>query len=154
VQIKELQEMTAAFAEQEGRRPRIMVAKMGQDGHDRGAKVIATAFADFGFDVDIAPLFQTPAEVARQAVENDVHIVGVSSLAAGHKTLLPQLVAELAKMGRPDIMVIIGGVIPPGDYEFLRKNGAAAIFGPGTVIPTAAAEVLQKLQAQLGHPAK
>ena len=121
-----------------GRKPKIMVAKMGQDGHDRGAKVIATSFADLGFDVDIGPLFQTPEETARQAVENDVHIVGMSSLAAGHKTLLPQLMEELRKLGREDIMVICGGVIPAQDYDFLREQGAAAIFGPGTVIPVAA----------------
>ena len=137
--------MADAFAAAEGRRPRIMVAKMGQDGHDRGAKVIATAFADLGFDVDIGPLFQTPEEVARQAVENDVHVVGMSSLAAGHKTLLPQLVAALAALGRADILVVIGGVIPAQDYAFLREQGAAAIFGPGTVIPAAAREVLRAL---------
>ncbi len=133
------------FAAKEGRRPRILVAKMGQDGHDRGAKVIATAFADLGFDVDIGPLFQTPGEVAKQAVENDVHVVGVSSLAAGHKTLLPQLVAELKALGRDDILVVIGGVIPAQDYDFLRANGAAAIFGPGTVIPVAAQKILTEL---------
>ncbi len=138
-----------AFARDEGRRPRIMVAKMGQDGHDRGAKVIATAFADMGFDVDIAPLFQTPAEVAKQAVENDAHIVGVSSLAAGHKTLLPQLVAELAELGRGDMMVVIGGVIPARDHQFLYDQGASAIFGPGTVIPVAAKEVLLELSRRL-----
>jgi len=118
---------------------------MGQDGHDRGAKVIATAFADLGFDVDIGPLFQTPEETARQAVENDVHIVGMSSLAGGHKTLLPQLLEELKKAGREDIMVVAGGVIPAQDYEFLREHGAAAIFGPGTVIPVAAKKILQEL---------
>ena len=122
---------------------------MGQDGHDRGAKVISTAFADMGFDVDIGPLFQTPDEVAKQAVENDVHVVGISSLAAGHKTLLPQLVEELRKLGREDIMVVIGGVIPFQDYEFLKQNGAAAIFGPGTVIPVAAQQVLRELDARL-----
>ena len=141
--------LTDAFAHREGRRPRIMVAKMGQDGHDRGAKVIATAFADMGFDVDIAPLFQTPAEVAKQAVENDVHVVGISSLAAGHKTLLPQLVAELGKLGRDDMMVVIGGVIPARDHQFLRDHGASAIFGPGTVIPVAAQKVLQELSRRL-----
>ena len=141
--------LTDAFASCEGRRPRIMVAKMGQDGHDRGAKVIATAFADMGFDVDIAPLFQTPAEVAKQAVENDVHVVGISSLAAGHKTLLPQLVAELRKLGRADMMVVIGGVIPSQDHQFLYANGASAIFGPGTVIPVAAQKVLQELSSRL-----
>ena len=147
--IKQVQDACAAFAQKEGRRPRIMVAKMGQDGHDRGAKVIATAFADLGFDVDIGPLFQTPAEVARQAMENDVHIVGISSLAGGHKTLLPQLVDELAAVGRDDIMVIIGGVIPAQDYEFLRSRGAAAIFGPGTNIPGAALDILKRLEEAL-----
>jgi len=130
------------FAEQEGRRPRIMVAKLGQDGHDRGAKIIATAFADLGFDVDIGPLFQTPAEAARQAAENDVHILGISSLAAGHKTLVPQTIAELEKLGRGDILVVVGGVIPQQDYAFLREAGAAAIFGPGTVVAKAAQELL------------
>ena len=131
------------FATAEGRRPRIMVAKLGQDGHDRGAKVIATAFADLGFDVDIGPLFQTPAEAARQAAENDVHILGISSLAAGHKTLVPQTVEELKKLGREDILVVVGGVIPQQDYDFLRQAGAAAIFGPGTVIAKAAQELLK-----------
>jgi methylmalonyl-CoA mutase len=135
------------FAGQEGRRPRIMIAKMGQDGHDRGAKVIATSFADLGFDVDIGPLFQTPEEVARQAAENDVHIVGASSLAAGHKTLVPQLIEELKKIGRGDIMVIAGGVIPPRDYDFLYSAGVAEVFGPGTVVPVAAQKVLRKLMA-------
>jgi methylmalonyl-CoA mutase len=128
-----------------------MVAKIGQDGHDRGAKVVATAFADLGFDVDIGPLFQTPAEAARQAMENDVHVVGISSLAAGHKTLLPQLVKELEALGRGDIMVVIGGVIPAQDYDYLYEHGAAAIFGPGTVIPRAAKKVLAELQGRLGH---
>jgi len=137
--------MANQFAQAEGRRPRIMVAKMGQDGHDRGAKVIATSFADLGFDVDIGPLFQTPEEVARQAAENDVHIVGASSLAAGHKTLVPQLIAELRKIGRGDIMVIAGGVIPPRDYDFLHQAGVAEVFGPGTVIAVAAQKILQKL---------
>ncbi len=145
MQIEKIRKLTDAFAEKEGRRPRILVAKMGQDGHDRGAKVIATAFADLGFDVDIGPLFQTPAETARQAVENDVHIIGVSSLAAGHKTLLPQLVAELRKFGREDILIVIGGVIPQQDYDYLYQHGASAIFGPGTVIPEAAEKILQKL---------
>lgn len=148
-QIAVVRKLTDEFAEQEGRRPRIMIAKMGQDGHDRGAKVIATAFADLGFDVDIGPLFQTPAETARQAVENDVHVIGMSSLAAGHKTLLPQLVEELRKFGREDILVIIGGVIPAQDYEFLKQNGAAAIFGPGTVIPVAAQKVLEAINQRL-----
>lgn len=133
------------FEKLEGRRPRILVAKMGQDGHDRGAKVIATGFADMGFDVDIGPLFQTPEEVAMQAVENDVHIVGASSLAAGHKTLIPQLIQELAKLGREDIMVVAGGVIPPKDYDFLYQQGVAAVFGPGTVLSEAAIKILQKL---------
>ena len=133
------------FAEKEGRRPRILVAKMGQDGHDRGAKVISTSFADLGFDVDIGPLFQTPEEVARQAVENDVHILGVSSLAAGHKTLVPQVIEELKKLNRSDILVVVGGVIPHQDYEFLYDAGAAAIFGPGTVIAQAASNILEIL---------
>ncbi|WP_437397173.1 methylmalonyl-CoA mutase [Flagellimonas lutimaris] len=133
------------FAEQEGRRPRIMVAKMGQDGHDRGAKVVATGYADLGFDVDIGPLFQTPAEVAKQAVENDVHILGISSLAGGHKTLVPEVVQELKKYGREDIMVIVGGVIPKQDYKHLLDNGAVAVFGPGTKIAEAAAEILNIL---------
>jgi methylmalonyl-CoA mutase len=124
---------------------------MGQDGHDRGQKVIATAFADLGFDVDVGPLFQTPAEVARQAVEADVHIVGVNSLAAGHLTLVPALRAALAEAGREDIMIVVGGVIPPGDIEALHQSGAAAVFPPGTVIPQAARELLRKLAAALGH---
>jgi methylmalonyl-CoA mutase cobalamin-binding domain/chain len=142
---KQARAMADAFAEQEGRRPRIMVAKLGQDGHDRGAKVIATAFADLGFDVDIGPLFQTPAEAARQAAENDVHILGISSLAAGHKTLAPQTIAELKALGREDILVVVGGVIPQQDYAFLRNAGAAAIFGPGTVVAKAAIELLEML---------
>ena len=140
-------EMSDQFAEMEGRRPRILVAKMGQDGHDRGAKVIATSFADLGFDVDIGPLFQTPEEVARQAAENDVHVVGASSLAAGHKTLVPQLIEELKKLGRDDIMVIAGGVIPAQDYEFLYESGVKGIFGPGTVISIAAQKILKELMA-------
>ncbi|MBL6949598.1 MAG: methylmalonyl-CoA mutase, partial [Bacteroidales bacterium] len=138
-------ELADKLTEIEGRRPRIMIAKMGQDGHDRGAKVVATGYADIGFDVDIGPLFQTPAEAARQAVENDVHILGVSSLAAGHKTLVPQVINELKKLGRDDIMVIVGGVIPPQDYDFLYKAGVAAIFGPGTIIPVAAIKILEIL---------
>jgi methylmalonyl-CoA mutase len=138
-------ELADKFASLEGRRPRIMIAKMGQDGHDRGAKVVATGYADIGFDVDIGPLFQTPAETARQAVENDVHIIGVSSLAAGHKTLVPQLIGELKKLDREDIMVIVGGVIPPQDYDFLHKAGVVAIFGPGTVISDAAIKLLEIL---------
>jgi methylmalonyl-CoA mutase len=145
--FKEAKGLADKFAELEGRRPRIMVAKMGQDGHDRGAKIIATGFADLGFDVDIGPLFQTPEEVAMQAVENDVHIVGASSLAAGHKTLVPALIAELKRLGREDIMVIAGGVIPPNDYEFLQNAGVAAVFGPGTVLSKAAIEILEKLMA-------
>lgn len=138
-------ELADAFAEKEGRRPRIMVAKMGQDGHDRGAKVIATSFADMGFDVDIGPLFQTPQEAAKQAVENDVHILGVSSLAAGHKTLIPQVISELKKYGREDIMVVAGGVIPQQDYDFLYNAGVSFIFGPGTVISKSAIGILEKL---------
>ena len=138
-------ELADKFAEKEGRRPRIMIAKMGQDGHDRGAKVIATSFADMGFDVDIGPLFQTPAEAAKQAVENDVHILGVSSLAAGHKTLVPQVIEELKKYGREDIMVVAGGVIPQQDYDFLFKAGVSFVFGPGTVIAKSAQEILDKL---------
>ncbi|MCB9139055.1 MAG: methylmalonyl-CoA mutase [Caldilineaceae bacterium] len=149
-EVATVRAMADEFELMEGRRPRIMVAKMGQDGHDRGAKVIATAFADLGFDVDIGPLFQTPAEVARQAVENDVHVVGMSSLAAGHKTLLPQLVEELTALGRGDIMVVAGGVIPAQDYAYLREHGAAAIFGPGTVIPVAAKRILAELNERLG----
>ncbi|MEU4767919.1 methylmalonyl-CoA mutase [Actinosynnema sp. NPDC023794] len=144
-------EVVEAFAEAEGRRPRILVAKMGQDGHDRGQKVIATAFADLGFDVDVGPLFQTPEEVARQAVEADVHIVGVSSLAAGHLTLVPALRSALAEMGREDIMIVVGGVIPPQDFDALREAGAAAIFPPGTVIADAAGDLLRELAGQLGH---
>jgi methylmalonyl-CoA mutase len=150
-EIAEVQQMTEEFLENEGRRPRIMIAKMGQDGHDRGAKVISTAFADLGFDVDIGPLFQTPEETAIQAVENDVHAIGISSLAAGHKTLLPQLVKELKKLGREDIVVIVGGVIPAQDYQFLYDNGASAIFGPGTVIPVAAQKVLRTIYERLGY---
>ncbi|MED4573066.1 cobalamin-dependent protein, partial [Brevibacillus agri] len=148
-EVAAVRKMADEFEQWEGRRPRIMIAKMGQDGHDRGAKVIATAFADLGFDVDIGPLFQTPEETAKQAVENDVHVIGFSSLAAGHKTLLPQLVEELKKLGREDIVVVIGGVIPPQDYAFLREHGAAAIFGPGTVIPVAAQHVLQEIVQRL-----
>lgn len=144
--FKTARERVEAFATNEGRRPRILIAKMGQDGHDRGAKVIATSFADLGFDVDIGPLFQTPAETARQAVENDVHVVGASSLAAGHKTLVPQLIAELNALGRPDILVVAGGVIPQQDYDFLNKAGVAGIFGPGTVIAQAAIDILKRLE--------
>jgi methylmalonyl-CoA mutase len=152
-EFKKAQQMVVAFEKVEGRRPRILVAKMGQDGHDRGSKVIATAFADVGFDVDIGPLFQTPLEVARHAVENDVHVVGVSSLAAGHKTLVPQLIDELRKLDRDDILVVVGGVIPPQDYEFLYHAGAVGVFGPGTVIPLAAQRILEILSGSLvgGH---
>jgi methylmalonyl-CoA mutase len=138
-------QMADEFARQEGRRPRIHVAKMGQDGHDRGAKVIASAFADLGFDVDVGPLFQTPAEVARQAVENDVHVLGVSSLAGGHKTLVPEVIRQLRELGRDDILVVVGGVIPPKDYDYLYNAGCAGIFGPGTVIPSAAKKILSIL---------
>jgi len=149
--FQEVRQRCAAFALAAGRQPRILIVKLGQDGHDRGAKVVATAYADMGFDVDVGPLFQTPAEAARQAVENDVHVVGMSSLAAGHKTLLPELVAELAALGREDILVVVGGVIPAQDYAFLLENGAAAIFGPGTVIPQAALRMLDLLeQRELG----
>ena len=141
-EFRKAREMSDRFAKKAGRRPRILVAKMGQDGHDRGAKIIATSFADLGFDVDIGALFQTPLEAARQAVENDVHIVGVSSLAAGHKTLVPELINELRKLGRGDIMVVVGGVIPKQDYEFLYDSGVTAVFGPGTVISVAAQEIL------------
>ncbi len=146
--------MTDKFEASEGRRPRILVAKVGQDGHDRGQKVIASAFADLGFDVDIGALFTTPAEVARQAIENDVHIVGVSSLAAGHLTLVPELRAELAAQGRPDIMIVVGGVIPPQDYDAVHAAGAKAIFGPGTNITEAAGELVEMLNIQLGHGAR
>ncbi len=138
-------QMVEAFAKEEGRRPRILIAKLGQDGHDRGAKIIASGFADLGFDVDIGPLFQTPEEAARQAAENDVHLLGISSLAAGHKTLVPQTIEALQKIGRDDIMVIVGGVIPPKDYDFLYRQGVSAIFGPGTKIPRAAMDILEKL---------
>jgi methylmalonyl-CoA mutase len=138
---------TQAFYEREGRRPRILIAKMGQDGHDRGQKVIASAFADLGFDVDIGPLFQTPEETARAAVENDVHVIGASSLAAGHLTLVPALRDALAALGRPDILVVVGGVIPPDDYAALHAAGAVAIFGPGTVIADAAGDLLGKLES-------
>jgi methylmalonyl-CoA mutase len=143
--------MVKAFEQADGRAPKIFVAKMGQDGHDRGQKVISTAFADIGFDVDIGALFQTPAEAAQQAVDNKVHVVGASSLAAGHLTLVPELKAELTKLGRPDIMVVVGGVIPPQDFDALKDAGAAAIFPPGTVIAEAAIEVLDKLNIELGY---
>ncbi len=147
--MKKVQQLVASFVQKDGRRPRILITKMGQDGHDRGAKVVATAYADMGFDVDIGPLFQTPEEAARMAVENDVHVIGVSSLAGGHKALVPQLLAELKKHDRPDIMIIVGGVIPPQDYDFLKTNGAAAIFGPGTVLPEAARIILEELHRRL-----
>jgi methylmalonyl-CoA mutase len=149
--VERLREAVASFEEQEGRRPRILVAKMGQDGHDRGQKVIATAFSDLGFDVDVGPLFQTPEEVATQAVESDVHVVGVSSLAAGHLTLVPALRDALAEHGREDIMIVVGGVIPPQDFDDLRAAGAAAIFPPGTVIPDAALGLMRSLAEQRGH---
>ncbi|MBS4217215.1 methylmalonyl-CoA mutase [Bacillus sp. FJAT-49711] len=150
-EISAVKEMTDAFLENEGRRPRILIAKMGQDGHDRGAKVIATAFSDLGFDVDIGPLFQTPEETAKQAAENDVHVIGISSLAAGHKTLVPKLIKELKTINREDIVVVIGGVIPVQDYEYLQENGVSAIFGPGTVIPAAAQKVIEEIYSRLGY---
>jgi methylmalonyl-CoA mutase len=140
--FKEATELIDKFAELEGRRPRIMIAKLGQDGHDRGAKVVATAYADLGFDVDIGPLFQTPKEAVKQAIENDVHILGISSLAAGHKTLVPQVISELKKYEREDIMVIVGGVIPTQDYQFLFDCGAVGVFGPGTKIAQAAIDMI------------
>ncbi len=149
--VKEIQSLMEKFQKNEGRRPRILIAKMGQDGHDRGQKVISTAFADLGFDVDVGPLFQTPEETAKQAVENDVHIIGVSSLAAGHLTLVPELKAELKKLNREDIMVTVGGVIPPQDYDKLYQMGVAGIFGPGTVIADAARDLIKKLNHSLGH---
>jgi methylmalonyl-CoA mutase len=144
-EFRKARELAEEFAGLEGRRPRILMAKMGQDGHDRGAKVIATAFADMGFDVDVGPLFQTPREAARMAVENDVHVLGVSSLAGGHTTLVPEVIAELKNLGRADIQVVVGGVIPPQDYEALLAAGVAEIFGPGTVIPVAAQKILNAL---------
>ena len=142
--------MADKFEEQEGRRPRIFLAKMGQDGHDRGQKVIASAYADLGMDVDVGPLFQTPEEAAKSAVDSDVHVVGVSSLAAGHLTLVPALRDELAKLGREDIMIVVGGVIPPGDFQELYDAGAAAIYPPGTVIADSAIDMMTKLSAELG----
>ena len=144
--FRRVQREIEAFARDEGRRPRMLVVKLGQDGHDRGAKIIATAFADIGFDVDIGPLFQTPEEAARQAVENDAHIVGVSTHAAGHKTLVPALIEALKREGASDILVICGGVIPPKDYDFLKRAGVSAIYGPGTNIPEAAVEILSLIQ--------
>ena len=146
---EKLKSEIAQFAEQEGRRPRVMIAKLGQDGHDRGAKVVATAFADLGFDVDMGPLFQTPEECARQAIENDVHAVGVSTLAAGHKTLVPAIIAELKKQGADDIIVFVGGVIPRQDYDFLYQAGVKGIYGPGTPIPVSARDVLSHIQKSL-----
>ena len=143
--FEEALELSDKFAIKKGRRPRIMIAKMGQDGHDRGAKVVATSFADLGFDVDVGPLFQTPEEVAKQAVENDVHILGISSLAAGHKTLVPQVITTLKMLGRDDIAVIAGGVIPEKDHNFLYKSGVSSIFGPGSVIAESAIQILKKL---------
>jgi len=148
-QLERLRQRADAFHNATGRRPRLLVVKMGQDGHDRGAKVVSTAYADFGWDVDLGPLFQTPEEAARQAVENDVHVVAMSSLAGGHKTLLPALVSELARLGRPDILVVAGGVIPPNDFPILKEQGAVAVFGPGSQLPSCAAELLDVLEAQL-----
>ena len=149
--VVRVQKLVAEFEANEGRRPRILVAKIGQDGHDRGQKVIASAFADIGFDVDVGPLFATAAEAARQAIENDVHILGVSTLAAAHLTAVPELKAELEKQGRPDIMIVVGGVVPPQDYDTLYTAGAEAIFPPGTVIAEAADELIHKLNRRLGH---
>jgi methylmalonyl-CoA mutase len=149
--VRRVLDLTAAFAARDGRRPRILVAKMGQDGHDRGQKVIASAFADLGFDVDIGPLFATPQEAARQAIENDVHVIGVSTLAAGHLTLVPELKEALAAQGRPDIMIVVGGVVPPQDFEALRAAGASAIFPPGTVIAEAAENLIGELNRRLGY---
>jgi methylmalonyl-CoA mutase len=152
--VARVQKLVTAFETDEGRRPRILVAKIGQDGHDRGQKVIASAFADLGFDVDVGPLFATPAEAARQAAENDVHVIGISSLAAGHLTLVPEVKAELEKQGRPDIMIVVGGVVPPQDYTALKQAGAEAIFPPGTVIAEAAEELVKSLNRRLGHERK
>ena len=143
--FRKAQALAEEFAALDGRRPRILMAKMGQDGHDRGVKVIATAFADLGFDVDVGPLFQTPREAARMAAENDVHVLGVSSLAGGHLTLVPEAIAELKKLGRADIQVVVGGVIPPQDYAALFESGVTEVFGPGTVIPLAAQKILHAL---------
>jgi methylmalonyl-CoA mutase len=154
VAVQRVRSMVDAFEKRDGRRPRILVAKMGQDGHDRGQKIIATAFADLGFDVDIGPLFQTPTEAARQAVENDVHIIGASSLAAGHLTLVPELKQELERLGRGDIVIVVGGVVPPQDYDALYQAGAKAIFPPGTVISEAAIDLLEKLNGILGYESK
>jgi methylmalonyl-CoA mutase len=150
--IDEVRRQVEAFLELEGRRPRLLVAKLGQDGHDRGQKVIATAFSDLGFDVDIGPLFQTPEETAKQAIENDVHIVGVSTLAAGHRTLVPALRSELDRLGREDILLVVGGVVPPEDHDTLLDGGVASIFGPGTVIHEAALHLLKRLQTRHRGP--
>ncbi|NNK95379.1 MAG: methylmalonyl-CoA mutase, partial [Desulfobacterales bacterium] len=147
--LEVLRQRTADFMEKHGRRPRMLVTKMGQDGHDRGVKVIATAYADIGFDVDIGPLFQTPTEAATMAIENDVHVVGASSLTAGHKTLVPGLVAELEKQGGKDILVIAGGVIPPGDYDYLYERGIKAVFGPGTSVIDSANRTLELIEANI-----
>jgi methylmalonyl-CoA mutase len=148
--IETLRKRCEQFAQKHGRRPRILLSKMGQDGHDRGVKVVATAYADFGFDVDLGPMFQTPEEAARMAVENDVHVVGASTLAAGHKALVPQLVAALKAQGGEDILVVVGGVIPPGDYEFLYNAGASAVFGPGTPLPQSADQTLSLIEKRFG----
>jgi methylmalonyl-CoA mutase len=147
--FEDAQKLSDDFLEMDGRRPRILVAKLGQDGHDRGAKVIATGFADIGFDVDIGPLFQTPQEAASQAIENDVHVVGISSLAAGHKTLVPEVIKALKDFGRPDIKVVVGGVIPHQDYDFLFRNGVVAVFGPGTPIAKAGKEIIEILMKEI-----
>jgi methylmalonyl-CoA mutase len=146
----QLKKEISDFARAQGRRPRVMISKLGQDGHDRGAKVVATAFADLGFDVDMGPLFQTPEECARQAIENDVHAVGVSTLAAGHKTLVPAIIAELKKQGANDIIVFVGGVVPRQDYDFLYEAGVKGIYGPGTPIPASAKDVLEQIKKALG----
>src|SRR5690606_109934 len=150
-EINLVKQMANDFLTQEGRRPRILVAKMGQDGHDRGAKVIATAFADIGVDVDIGPLFLTPEETAKQAIENDVHVIGISSLTGGHTTLVPKLISELKRVGRDDILIVLGGIVPKQDHAQLLRNGVAAIFGPGTIIPQAAKTVLEKIFEKLGY---
>ena len=151
-EVTKARRLADRFAKLDGRRPRILVAKMGQDGHDRGEKAVATAFADLGWDVDVGPLFQTPKEVSRQAIENDVHVVGVSSQAAGHNTLVPALIKELKELGREDILVVVGGVIPVQDYQFLYDQGVMCIFGPGTVLPLAAQQVLGLMLDQIGSP--
>src|SRR5262249_47426088 len=152
LEFRKARVMVEQFHQREGRRPRILIAKMGQDGHDRGARVMASAFADLGFDVDIGPLFQTPREVARMAVESDVNVLGISSLAGGHKTLIPETIEEMRHYGRDDILVFAGGVIPPQDVEYLRSAGVAGVFGPGSVIPIAAQEILSALVGQACWP--